>query len=554
MLLGLLAFATVGLFLVVLLVKYMRRSKVRHVEISALQFLPELSEARQSRVRWQVSVPLRSPLFWLRFLILLTLLAILLLDGVLVPTRNAPALGVLVAVDHSPSMAVGRPTRLQLANEMVDKIVQHVTAQGGCSRVVAVPHTAPSNGVGDAGVSPIAMMHALSASLEDGPCYWTHLAVVSDLPKLPYFALSDARGHEKVAEGEALAADPLWFQVGEPEANSALTGADFKAAGLGGDGARLSLDIARFGDTNSDLSLVVTGPRGQILSSDAPVDLGKGQEATVSYAVSYAVTEPGTYRAELEETGGFALDNRLVLSIGAMSVLPIALDAVVSAGPLANLARQMAPVVGAERGDAVRIGFYSAEDGLTERGIYLVRGERQGNAVLGYFHKESPLLEAVDLDLLETLKPRGLELLPEGFRAVAAGADGKVWIAVRAGAHPAVLMPEPAGGLANANLADAQHLTWLVAFINAYRFVNQDRQPLLDVSHVDGAGARLENLAYESDTAKPLGTNPALDDIQPVSMMGEAQSPLWPWLALVAIILLVAERLVALRLRDGRTA
>ncbi|WP_321447887.1 hypothetical protein [uncultured Cohaesibacter sp.] len=550
MLLGLLAFATVGLFLVVLLVKYMRRSKVRHVEISALQFLPELSEARQSRVRWQMSAPLRSPLFWLRFLILLTLLAILLLDGVLVPTKNAPALGVLVAVDHSPSMAVGRPTRLQLANEMADKIVQHVTAQGGCSRVVAVPHTAPSNGVGDAGVSPIAMMHALSASLEDGPCRWTHLAVVSDLPKPPFFALSDAREHEKVAEGEVLSADPLWFQVGEPEANSALTGADFKAAGLGGDGARLSLNIARFGDTNSDLSLVVTGPRGQILSPDAPVDLGKGQEVSVTYAVS----EPGTYRAELEETGGFALDNRLALSIGAMSVLPIALDADVSAGALANLARQMAPVVGAERDDAVRIGFYSAEDGLTERGIYLVRGEAQGVNALGYFQKESPLLEAVDLDLLETLKPRGLGRLPEGFRAVAAGADGKVWIAVRAGAHPAVLMPEPAGGLANANLADAQHLTWLVAFINAYRFVNQDRQPLLDVSHVDGAGARIENLAYESDTAKPLGTNPALDDIQPVSMMGEAQSPLWPWLALVAIILIVAERVVALRLRDGRTA
>ena len=550
MLLGLLAFATVGLFLVVLLVKYMRRSKVRHVEISALQFLPELSEARQSRVRWQMSAPLRSPLFWLRFLILLTLLAILLLDGVLVPTKNAPALGVLVAVDHSPSMAVGRPTRLQLANEMADKIVQHVTAQGGCSRVVAVPHTAPSNGVADVGVSPIAMMHALSASLEDGPCHWTHLAVVSDLPKPPFFALSDARGHEKVAEGEVLAADPLWFQVGEPEANSALTGADFKAAGLGGDGARLSLNIARFGDTNSDLSLVVTGPKGQILSPDAPVGLGKGQEATVSYAVS----EPGTYRAELKESGGFVLDNHLALSIGAMSVLPIALDANVSAGPLANLARQMAPVVGAERDDAVRIGLYSDEDGLTERGIYLVRGEAQGVNALGYFQKESPLLEAVDLDLLETLKPRGLERLPEGFRAVAAGADGKVWIALRAGAHPAVLMPEPAGGLANANLADAQHLTWLVAFINAYRFVNQDRQPLLDVSHVDGAGARLEKLAYESDTAKPLGTNPALDDIQPVSMMGEAQSPLWPWLALVAIILLVAERLVALRLRNGRAA
>ena len=126
-------------------------------------------------------------------------------------------------------------------------------------------------------------------------------------------------------------------------------------------------------------------------------------------------------------------------------------------------------------------------------------------------------------------------------------------IAARGGAHPAVLMPEPAGGLANAGLADEQHLTWLVAFINAYRFVNQGRQPLLDVSHVDAVGAKLEGLAFESDTSKPISINPALEDIQPVATAGDAQTPLWPWLALITILLLVAERLVALRLKGGRT-
>ena len=101
MLLGFLAVGTVGFFVLALLVKYMRRSKVRHVEISSLQFLPDLSRTQKARVRWQPGIPLRSPLFWLRFLILVTLFAMLILDGVLIPERNAPSLGVLVAIDHS---------------------------------------------------------------------------------------------------------------------------------------------------------------------------------------------------------------------------------------------------------------------------------------------------------------------------------------------------------------------------------------------------------------------------------------------------------------------
>ena len=551
MLLGFLAVGTVGFFVLALLVKYMRRSKVRHVEISSLQFLPDLSRTQKARVRWQPGIPLRSPLFWLRFLILVTLFAMLILDGVLIPERNAPSLGVLVAVDHSASMAVGRPSRLQLANEMAEEIARHVADLGGCFRVVSVPNATSQNVVSDTGVSPIAMMDALSVALEDQSCGWTHLAVVSDLPRPPLFALSDARALREGGQSDRLAADPLWFQVGEPEANSALMGADFKAVGLGGGGARLSVDVARFGDAASNISLVVTGPQGERLISDVSVDLSKGHHATVSFAI----TEPGSYRAELKEAGGLALDNRLALSVRSISVLPIRLDEALRSGPLADLVRHMAPVVEAERDDAVRIGLYSGAAVPSGRGIYLVDGKRQatGGSALGYFKKDSPLLEAVDLDLLEALAPAGIVSLPEGFRAVASGADGRVWIAVRGGAHPAVLMPEPAGGLANADLADEQHLTWLVAFINAYRFVNQGRQPLLDVSHVDAAGAKLEGLAFESDTSKPISVNPALEDIQPVAKAGDSQTPLWPWLALVAILLLVAERLVALRLKGGRT-
>ena len=224
MLLGFLAVGTVGFFVLALLVKYMRRSKVRHVEISSLQFLPDLSRTQKARVRWQPGIPLRSPLFWLRFLILVMLFAMLILDGVLIPERNAPSLGVLVAVDHSASMAVGRPSRLQLANEMAEEITRHVADLGGCFRVVSLPNATPQNVVSDTGVSPIAMVDALSVALEDQSCGWTHLAVVSDLPRPPLFALSDARALREGVQSGRLVADPLWFQVGEPEANSALDG------------------------------------------------------------------------------------------------------------------------------------------------------------------------------------------------------------------------------------------------------------------------------------------------------------------------------------------
>ena len=541
----LLALGAIALLVLTLLVKYMRRSTVKRVEISALQFLPELSQATTSRSRWQIGQPLRSPLFWVRFLFLALLVAALLSGGLSIPLNGSARLGVLIAVDQSPSMTVGEPSRLLLANQQAGKIAQHVATLGGCSRRIGLG-AASDAGLASAidvpsqsGLSPNAMGLMLSQGLADKQgCDWTHVVVLSDLPKPALFSVMEK---SSVAGDQAKSFEPIWFQVGKPQSNRALTGASFKGAGFSGGGAILSVQISQYGVANGEISLVLKDPDGNPLLPVAPLGMGQKPYGEARYPVK----KPGIYQAELREDNGLSLDNRLEISLGAIAQLPVRLDGSLQVGPLVRLVRRLGPVVSTDRDDAVHVGVYSPDLLLNKRGIYLVPSRGEGAGTLGYFDGASTLLEAVDLDLLEAMNPLGLARLPEGFRTIASGMDGRSWIAVRTEGPPAVLMPEPAGGLAS-DLEAQDELTWLVAFINAYRFVMADRQSLLDVVHVAPSGARLDGMVYESNTARPVENNPKLDDIQPVvwtqASEGSASGLLWPWLVLLAIGLLVIDR------------
>nr|WP_321460972.1 hypothetical protein [uncultured Cohaesibacter sp.] len=549
-LLTFLAPAMVGLLILGLIVKYMRQSRVRQVALSSLQFLPVLSQSKKARARWQLAKPLQSPLLWLRLLFLILLFATLLLDSIRLPLSKGMELGVLIAVDHSPSMAMGTPSRLRLAEERAQQVAVHVKALGGCSDQVALP-TGDGTQEGATrlmrnGVAQPAMLAAISVALaRDGQCRWTHLVVLSDLPKPPLFSASAVEGDERTG---AIRFDPLWFQVGRPEGNRALAGAGMRRSDLADKSLRLIVDIADYGTPSGPATLALEGPDGAQLQPSETVDLmGKGDKQ-----VPFTLRQAGVYQAILAEEDGFAFDNRLRITVGSIARLPLLLDKTLEGTALDALAHRLAPVADDAQEDVVQIGLYSTDLSLSRRGIYLVAGTGEGGGALGYFDSHSPLLEAVDLDLLEAERSLGLSRLPDGFKAIAAGSDGRIWIAAREGANPAILMPQPVGG-ANADLTGKDHLTWLVSFVNAYRYVNADRQPMLKVEHVDAAGAVIEDVVYESDVAKPLGQNPAIEDIQPVASLDEPVVPLWPWLLLGAILCLVFERILALRLTTGRS-
>nr|WP_321455703.1 hypothetical protein [uncultured Cohaesibacter sp.] len=546
--LSFIAIASVGVTVLALIIKYMRQSKVRQVELSALAFLPGLSKASEARVRWNIARPLSSPLFWLRLLFLLLLLLALLMDGLTFAKHSRASLGVLIAVDRSASMGIGSPNRLQLAEQKASDISAYVKERGGCSRQIFLPDEISSNGnrgeASENGLSLSAMQSAIASVLRgDDRCEWTHLVVLSDLSKPPFFSLDpDAFGQKAVAP------HLLWFQIGEPEANSALVDVNFDAADFAGSEARLTLSVASYGDVKGAGSLHLLGPDGEYIEPTDSADLlGQGDKQ-----FSFAVSKPGLYHATLTEAKGLAIDNRLDVELGAISVLPVYLEPTLESSSLGRLLGRIAPIKrDISEDDLVVVAGYGKGASVARRGIYFYDDEAGDASRLGYFDSASPLLEAVDLDLVDKRRLHGLASVPEGFRAVAKGSDGRIWIATRSGKDPAVLMPYPVGG-ANADLSGNRQLTWLVTLMNAYRFVTSDRKHLLKVDYVSDTGEPLRDVTFESDTAKAVGKKPALTDIQPVARPVAQDAPIWPWLLLMAIVVLLIERAVVLRSEMGR--
>ncbi|WP_316862916.1 hypothetical protein [uncultured Cohaesibacter sp.] len=536
---GLFAIGGVSVVLLAVIVRYMRRSMVRSVSISALQFLPELASARQKRVRWQISMPLQSPLFWLRLLFLALLLAALLADGVSIHTQRQASLGVLIVVDHSPSMAMGKPSRLQLANQKAEDVRAHVSALKGCSKTIAFPSVpiGAAQAIARDGFAPAMLINSLTDSLErDQSCDWTHLVVISDLPPQAMLALE---GRERTGT------PPFWFQVGTPTSNMAISGAHFSPETPEGRDADLEIELEDYGKPSGPVSLELYGPDDKRLDPVEAMDLGVPGRKRLHFRVS----EAGRYRALLNETGGLAIDNRFEITLNSIAAMPVILDEALSQSSLKPLLEKISTVHHTNPDQmSVSIGLFAPDAVSVKRGIFFLQGEGTRSSGLGYFDGSNELLRSVDLDLFEKMPSTGLKVVPEGFKAVVSDADGALLLAMREGDNRAVLMPLPPGGFASMLLERANQ-TWLVAFLNAFRYVNEDRGQITAMAHVDDTGAPLYDVAFESDVAKPVGLNPQLEDIRPVAEIRQESHVVWPWLLLAALLALGLERVLDQPLR-----
>lgn len=534
----------------VLIIRYMRKPRVQDLEISALRFLPPLSPAQRDRVQWRISAPLASWLFWLRLACLGLLLAIVFADWHLVRTGQDAHLGLRIAIDRSPSMALGEPSRLQLALVLAQQLQQDALAKGGCAEVAWVPPISANAGdAGDAGLRlyedgiPLAQMIAAfrqpdrQALQGRASCAFSHAVMISDLPRPdPQLLTSD----------EENAPQYLWRQVGGPEANTALRTAEFSMLAAGEGYGVLTITIDQYGSPATVPELEVTGPDGRSLSPLEPVDLSLRGTKRVDFPASKA----GTYLAELREAGGLSLDNRLRIDLKTLASLKIGYANALNDPQLrAVLPRLGAPAAPEEKPDIAIAPYSRLADDMATSGIYLAAQAAEPQ-VLGYFDRNSPLLELVDLDLLEEMRPGGAVELPQDFRRIAAAAgsgQAAAWIAVRGGTAPAVLLPARPAATGNRDRDEQLAKAWWVLFLNAYRYVTESRLGDVTEAFVGPDDTPLANVASESNTSQLRGVDDTIDSIQPTIRAAPRNWLWWPWLACVATLLFLFERIVGLR-------
>ncbi|WP_238364624.1 hypothetical protein [Mesobacterium pallidum] len=525
-----------------LLAWHMVRPNFRDLRISAAEFLPEFDQSQARRNRFQWKLPLRSLPFLAR-MVILGAITFALWSHLLPPPPTpggATPTHLRIVLDGSPSMALG--TRAADARAAVETLSATVLAAhpGACfdlvhvgAASVLVPGAMVAAHLDRAvpardGVAAQALLAALAgtAAAPDCPGPVTHAAIVSDVPAMQV--------------SETLFAGPVaWWQVGAPLENAALGGLRLVGGGLAGVAPRIevSAHVHGAGGTAPRLAVARGAARAEVTMQRDLARAG-GWQAILPYP------GPGPLTVTLLDGGAYSGDDRLratLPDLGRIAVdwqapdlpRPAAFDAGGTADPL--------------------VARLDALPGVpTDRPVILFHDgwdQRDAGAAIGAFVQDHPLLDLVNLDVLEPRLPRGLAALPPGFQPVLMTSrdGGRAVLAVRSD-PPGVILPAP-----TATESQARALG-LLMLGNALRHVlsPEARPEGLPVTRLDAAGDEIADPLWESDTFRDLAPPP---DLAPLTRSapdpaaaGRAQHDAgWvPWLMLLAALALLAERVLGL--------
>jgi len=165
-----------------------------------------------------------------------------------------------------------------------------------------------------------------------------------------------------------------------------------------------------------------------------------------------------------------------------------------------------------------------------------------GPLLIRDFMETSPLLADINLDAVEALGLRGIEL-PKGFQPVLRGMDGTVWLA-QAENPLRVFVPGLPGGT-----DDTLGRFSAAVFFNGIRWLLQKRDiaPLYTLTSPHATEPTAHRLVLHKDegnTQRVPRSSGKLTDLKPVTGKG-ATIPLWPILVMTAAVLFLFERALA---------
>lgn len=522
------------------LLVHMTRPYAQKYRISAAQFFRDLPPPQEKQPRFRLTVPLRSPSFWLQLAWWLLVWAALMFMHRKVDVGGRAASGVWLMMDTSASMTV--PTengsRFDKALVSAEGVTLQLKAMDSlpCIRLSAFDLTrrdllndaAPTEVSGVlASLAPrlhdttLNVVRQVWRQIEQGPegdCAMTHLVVITDRPAPDWtFEVADGR--------------LLWIDVAEPRNNIGFVDLEAARDPLSGETRALTISSLAYGKPPVDALLKISGPDGQSLPQQP---LSFSREGTARNR--FVPKRPGAYLFELVPGGDYAFDDRLVIQVPPAEGLQV--DWQLNDRTLPQVAGWQ---ITSEDPDlrVLPIGaLETAQNNVTIPSLYLADQPAERRNIRD-FQEDDILLADINFDVLER-QAFATFSLPTGFEPVIRADNGQVWMARRSEPPALALSLGPRFGS-----SDAAKLSML-AFFNSLRWLltapHGDIAPRL--APRDAESVRLTLGSGEGDTSRQ-----ALSTGDLAYLTGErqiaAQQPLWPTLVALAAVLFALERVLA---------
>lgn len=508
----------------VLVLVHMTRPRFERRRMSAARFFKDLPPPRQGQPRLRLSNPVTSRPFYLQLLSLLLLLLALLSTQISFAQQQARDIGMWILLDTSASMSTG--SRMSRA---VGEVRQALGQPAVCIRASAfdmerrdlTPETVIVQEPRALGTD-LNLVRGLVALLETQPpgeCAITHVLVVSDMPAPEWVATS---------EGVRV----VWRSVTAGEPNIGLTQVQATRNALTGRVQEVLVEVVGYGDTQSvpAAQLEIFGPGANLA---LPIDW-----AGERWQDTFVPDAPGEYTLRLSAGGAYALDDEITFEIPGDK--QIAVDWQLGDHPL----REQLPWLEDANQPDFRIAAFPP-DNSTMPTLFVGPGYTDEGAAFEIrdFYEASPLLNDLNFDVLEELSLPGVRL-PESFRPVLRGTDQRVRLAERDD-PPAVYVP----GLPTGT-DDNLGRTSTIIFFNAVRGLLASRpvEPLYTLTTPEDPTPRVGHLplhAGEGNTARAARSFGTLSDLQSFDMRA-VETPLWPLLLVLALLVFAVERGLAL--------
>ncbi len=506
---------------------YMQRRDPPMLRLSFARLLQDPPEQTLKQPRFSLVPPVGSLAFWLHMTVVALSVAALWTGWTTLQGRKGMSVGLRVVLDvsHSMSLPDNAGTRITAAREVIvaarakaaeaamnaDFCDELLLSGAGVTRVG--PLTAGLNAARALPEGGDATQLLAAAMLEPEACPVTHVLVVSDLP----------RPAQPWPGGAPIL---IWRQVGQPLANSGLLWVQFRPPALAAAPAVAEIGVGVFGGIDPPV-LQVAGPDGTL---EVPLQPSLDQPGLLVGRFQPKTT--GAYRAILANGGTYSGDDRLDFELNVPR--NTGLDWRLKMTPPLGTRQDQTGIVVAEL--AQLAGASGTDPNRPVVATYPGWATGGSGRKLGSFVQGNPLLDAINLDVLERFTPQPLRNdLPEGFSPVLTDVQGGVLIAQRQ-SPPGFIVPHPVPE-GDPDLVALSIIVFFTALQNAADFGERPVEGRWRMPD----GTEVMQAWKESDTAKVVA-----DSVAPVEFLPRraeaSEMPVWPWMLVAALVCLLLER------------